>query len=184
MPAREVLQSEAMTLEERSGKAKHYWSTTVGIILAVLSLMLLLGSCDEGPGTTEPPPAETPPPEQPPEPEPTEMDCVSHPASQILGDWDASGNVAQDDEVYTFLADGTYQRTYSSTAPAPGLDQPPVTDTVRITGTYSYVAETCLLIWEPRIANITHFVAWNGSDQFSTKFSPGGSVVITTFDRR
>ena len=117
-------------------------------------------------------------------PEPTEMACVSHSASQILGDWDASGNTAQDDEVYIFRANGTYQRTYSLTSSAPGLDQSPVTRTVRINGTYSYVAETCLLTWEPGIANITHFVAWNGPDQFSTKFSPGGFIVLTTFDRR
>ncbi len=57
-----VLRSEAMTLEERSGRAKHRWITTVGVILAVLSLMLL-GSCDEGPGTTVQPPPEQPEPE-------------------------------------------------------------------------------------------------------------------------
>ena len=118
----------------------------------------------------------------PPEPEP--MACVPHPASQILGNWDASGNSAKDDEVYTFRANGTYQNTWSRTAPAPGLDQPPVTRTVTGNGTYSYVAETCLLTWSPEIANITHFVVWNGSDQFSTKFIPGGFVIITTFDRR
>ena len=110
--------------------------------------------------------------------------CPTHPASKILGNWDESGNTARDDGVYTFRANGTYQNTWSRTAPAPGLDQPPVTRTVTGNGTYSYVAETCLLTWSPEIANITHFVAWNGSDQFSTKFIPGGFVIITTFDRR
>ena len=129
----------------------------------------------------DPPPVHQPEPSPPDEPEPA---CGPHPASQIVGDWDTSGDTAQDDEVYSFHADGTYEKTFTDTAPAQGLDQPPVTRTVTISGTYAYVARTCLLTWFPEVANVTHFVAWNGSDQFSTKFSPGGSAVITTFNRR
>ena len=109
--------------------------------------------------------------------------CPAHAATRIVGDWDASGDTAQDDEVYSFRADGTYQNTWSSTAPAPGLDQPPVTRTVTVDGSYSYVAETCALTWSPEIANITRFVAWNGSNQFCTKFNSLGGCIVT-FDRR
>ena len=85
--------------------------TTAGVILAVFSLMLL-GGCDEGPGTTERLTAETPEPDPEPDPEPPETPkqaCMPHPSSQIVGDWDASGVHAQDDEVYSFHSDGTYQ---------------------------------------------------------------------------
>ncbi len=108
---------------------------------------------------------------------------MPHPASQIVGDWDASGVHAQDDEVYSFHSDGTYQNIWSSTAPAPGLDQPTVTRTVTVNGSYSYVAETCLLTWSPGIANITRFLAWNGSNRLCTKFNSGSSCLIT-FNRR
>jgi len=70
----------------------------------------------------DPPPVHQPEPSPPDEPEPA---CGPHPASQIVGDWDTSGNSAQDDEVYSFRADGTYENTFTDTAPAQGLDQPP-----------------------------------------------------------
>ena len=158
--------------------------TTAGVILAVFSLMLL-GGCDEGPGTTERSTAEREQTHEPEPPETPKQACMPHPASQIVGDWDASGSVhVRDDEGYSFHSDGTYQHTWSSTAPAPGLDQPTVTRTVTGNGSYSYVAETCLLTWSPGIANITFFVAWNGSNQFCAKFNSGyRSSCVTTFNR-
>ena len=144
-------------------------------LVAAFAVVLFVVACEDlnAPGGQRPTP--TPPPEPP--------ACVPHPASQIVGDWDASGDHARDDEVYSFRVDGTYQHTWSSTAPAPGLDQPPVTRTKTSGGSYSYVAETCSLTWSPEIANITYFVSWNGSDQFCTKFSSRRGCIIT-FDRR
>ena len=171
-------------------------------LLAIMSFV----ACEEmATPTRQPEPPAQPPPELEPPPEPPPVDppddpepdpptpepkpdpvpaCGPHSASRIVGSWDASGFTAQDDEIYSFHEDGTYQKSWSSTTPSPGLNQPPVTRTVTVNGTYAYVSETCLLTWSPEVANITHFVSWNGSDQFSTKFSAEGANVITTFDRR
>ena len=144
-------------------------------LVAAFAVVLFVVACEDlnAPAGQRPTP---PPPPEPPA-------CVPHPASQIVGDWDASGDHARDDEVYSFRVDGTYEHTWSSTAPAPGLDQPPVTRTKTSGGSYSYVAETCSLTWSPEIANITYFVSWNGSDQFCTKFNSRRGCIIT-FDRR
>ena len=110
--------------------------------------------------------------------------CPAHPATRIVGDWDVSDDSARYDEVYSFRADGTYQNTYSMTTTAPGLDQPPVTRTVTVQGTFSYVAKTCSLNWSPEFANITRFVDWYGPDRFCTRFTADSFFCIDTFTRR
>ena len=109
--------------------------------------------------------------------------CPAHSATRIVGDWDASGAHAMDDEVYSFRADGTYQNTWSTSSPEPGLDRAIITRTRTVNGSYSYVAATCTLTWSPEIANLDRFVAWDGPDQFCTRFSETG-FCITTYTRR
>ena len=120
--------------------------------------------------------------------------CPTHSVTQIVGDYIvAHGSFFPSGWVFSFRADGTFQ-----------INSGAVTINGESEGNYSYDVTTCTLAWrgtepaaEPSIG-ITiighlgfvairgtneHFVDWNGSDQFSTKFSPGG-FVLTTFDRR
>ena len=62
--------------------------------------------------------------------------CPAHSATRIVGDWDASGAHAMDDEVYSFRADGTFQINYGA-----------VKINNESEGSYSYDATTCTLAW-------------------------------------
>ena len=86
-----------------------------------------------------------------------------------MGDWDSDAG-SDDDWIYSFRVDGTYQINYGA-----------VTINGRPTGSYSYVAATCTLAWS---GTVERFVDWDGPDSFCTRFSEGSSFCLNTYTRR
>ena len=147
------------------------------IIVVVAVALLTLAGCEDM--TDKPEPTPTPATPEPPPPA-----CPAHSATRIVGDWDSIHAVHdRDDESYSFHVDGTYQHTWSTSSPEPGLAGAIITRTTTGSGSYSYVAATCTLTWSPETANLDNFVAWDGPDQFCTKFNSRSSC-LAAFNRK
>ena len=101
--------------------------------------------------------------------EPPEPACPAHAATRIVGDWDTDFD-PNDDWVYSFRVDGTYQ-----------INGGDVTINGQPTGSYSYVAATCTLAWG---GTVEQFVDWYGPDRFCTRFTADSLFCIITFTRR